>query len=194
MVSSLPNRSHGTSPRMGGATFSLSHRLSRLSWNIVWMGLGFWTPTPLHRWRRFLVRVFGGNIATTARIYGGVRIWHPLNLTMADYSCLATGVDCYCMDKITLGKHATVSQRAFLCAGTHDISDLDFKLVSAPISIGADAWVAAEAFVGPGVTVAEGAVLGARGVAVRDLAAWTVYVGNPARAVQQRTMSNRLAP
>jgi putative colanic acid biosynthesis acetyltransferase WcaF len=92
------------------------------------------------------------------------------------------------MDRITLSAHALVSQRAFLCAGTHDISDPEFALTTAPITIGPEAWIAAEAFVAPGVTVGEGAVLGARAVAFRDLEAWTVYAGNPAKPIKRRTL------
>ncbi|MBV9997022.1 MAG: hypothetical protein JO127_17605 [Caulobacteraceae bacterium] len=175
-------------PRMGGATFPLSHRLYRLVWSLAWASLGTWTPAPLHGWRRLLVRLFGGKIAPTAHIYGGVRIWYPPNLSMAAHACLAAGVDCYCMDEISLGEHALVSQGAFLCAGTHDITDPEFPLITAPIRIGAEAWIAAEAFVGPGVTVGEGAVLAARAVSVRDLEPWTVYAGNPARPVKQRAI------
>lgn len=138
-----------------------------------------------------LVVMFGGKIARKARIYGGVRIWYPPNLEMADYACLATGVDCYCMNKITLGEHALISQRAFLCGGTHAITDPDFPLITKPIHIGAEAWVAAEAFVGPGVTVGDGAVLGARGVTMRDLKPWTVYAGNPAEPVRERSFHRK---
>jgi putative colanic acid biosynthesis acetyltransferase WcaF len=174
------------SPRLGGATFPLSHRLRRFAWNVVWMGLGYWTPPPLHAWRRLLLRAFGAKITAKSYIYGGVHIWYPPNLEMADYACLAAGVDCYCMDKISLGERALVSQRAFLCAGTHEIADPEFPLVTKPIHIGAEAWVAADAFVGPGVVVGKGAILGARGVAFRDLEPWTVYVGNPAKPLKRR--------
>lgn len=175
------------SPRLGGATFPASHRMRRFAWNVVWATLGSWTPAPLHAWRRLLVVLFGGKLAPKARVYGGVRIWYPPNLEMADYACLGPGVDCYCMDTITLGERALVSQRAFLCAGTHSLSDPAFQLITKPIVIEADAWIAAEAFVAPGVRVAEGAVLGARSCAFKDLAPWTVYGGNPAVPLKART-------
>lgn len=79
-----------------------------------------------------------------------------------------------------------MSQGVHLCAGTHDIDDENFQLYAEPITVAAHAWLAAEAFVGPGVTVGEGAVLGARGVAFTDLLPWTVYVGNPARELRKR--------
>jgi putative colanic acid biosynthesis acetyltransferase WcaF len=130
--------------------------------------------------------VFGANIANTAHIYGSARIWYPPNLEMAKHSCLGRRVNCYCMAKITMCAYALASQGAHLCAGTHDIDDPDFQLQAEPISIGSRAWIAADAFVGPWVVVGEGAVLGARGVAFKDLEPWTVYVGNPVRPIRKR--------
>jgi putative colanic acid biosynthesis acetyltransferase WcaF len=106
---------------------------------------------------------------------------------MGEYANLAPEVNCYCMDKITLGDYASVSQGAHLCAGTHDIDDPHFQLVTMPIIIGPNAWVAAEAFVGPGVRIGEGAVLGARAVAFADLEPNMVYVGNPAKPLRRRS-------
>lgn len=183
-----------SNPREGGPTFSLRHRLFRLAWTLVWKSFGIWTPTPMHAWRNFLVRCFGGQIAHTAKIYPGVHIWYPPNLIMGQFSCIGTKANCYCMAPITFKTYALVSQGAHLCSGTHDIDDPHFQLQTRPITIESNAWVAAEAFVGPGVTIGEGAVLGARGVAFRDLDAWTVYVGNPAKALRPRRRIDAQAP
>jgi putative colanic acid biosynthesis acetyltransferase WcaF len=93
------------------------------------------------------------------------------------------------MARITLGAHVTVSQDACLCAGSHDIDDPDFQLLTKPIVIGDHAWVAAGAFVGPGVTIGDGAVLGARAVTFKDLPEWEVYAGNPASFSRNRVHS-----
>lgn len=170
----------------GGATYPLSHRLFRVLWGLTWLVLARWTPVALHGWRRVLIRAFGGKVAATARVYPDVRIWYPPNLVLGTHSTLGPGVICYCMDQIELEDFAAVSQRAHLCGGTHDIDDPAFPLIPLPITIKRRAWVASEAFVGPGVTVGEGAVLGARSVAAKDLKSWTVYVGNPAKPVRER--------
>ncbi|MDD1532489.1 MULTISPECIES: putative colanic acid biosynthesis acetyltransferase [unclassified Bradyrhizobium] len=175
-----------TNPREGGATFTLKNRFERLIWSIVWNGFGIWTPVPFHAWRRVLVRTFGGKIAPTAKIYPGVRIWHPRNLELQPFSCLGRGVNCYSMDRIILEPYSLVSQGAHLCCGSHDVDDPDFQLFAATIRIERNAWVAAEAFVGPGVVVGEGAVLGARAVTVKSLLPWTIYAGNPARPLRER--------
>jgi putative colanic acid biosynthesis acetyltransferase WcaF len=176
-------------PMTGGPTFPVKHRLRRAAWNLVWGVFGKWSPTPLHGWRRFLVRSFGGTIDATAKIYPGVAIWLPSNLVMEAHACLGPGSICYNMDKIHLSRFALVSQRAHLCAGTHDIYDAAFPLRTKPISLGEGSWVAAEAFVGPGVTVGKRAVLGARGVAFRELRQGGVYAGNPAALVRWRDVT-----
>lgn len=174
-------------PREGAPTFPLHHRLERALWTLVWSALGVWTPTPLHGWRRFLLRAFGARISPTSKIYPGVHIWYPKNLEMHEYSCLGPEVNCYCMAQIVLEPYALVSQRAHLCAGSHDVDDPEFPLVSAPILVCRNAWIAAEAFVGPGVTVGQGAVLGARAVTVKNLESWKIYAGNPAKPLRSRT-------
>lgn len=172
----------------GGATFSLSHRLYRLVWNLTWILLASWTPPFLKGWRRWLLVAFGADLHRTANIYSSARIWYPPHLKMGPYSCLGPGVKAYCMAPITLKAYALVSQGSHLCAGTHDIEDPHFQLRARPITLGRHAWVAAEAFVGPGVTVGEGAVLGARAVAFRDIQAWGVYSGNPAAFLKERRL------
>ena len=164
---------------------SLGDWPSEAAWIITWSLLAAWTPPPLHPWRRFLLRLFGAKISSTARIYGTAQIWYPPNLEMGAHSILGWDVLCYCQDRIVLKDFANVAQRSHLCAGTHD-SYLNFQLLTKPIVIGKHAWVASDALGGPGVTLSEGAVLGARGVAFRDLDAWTVYIGNPAMPIRSR--------
>jgi len=144
------------------------------------------TPPPLHGWRRMLLRGFGANIAEGCHIYSDARVWAPWNLHMASQACLGPRVICYSMAPIYLGERAIVSQGAHLCTGSHDYASPSFHLIAKPITIGADAWVCAEAFVGPGVQIGEGAVIGARAVVIRSQPAWTVCAGNPACPLKPR--------
>lgn len=178
-------------PFAGAPSFSLSNRLQRYLFQIVWALLASWTPPPFRSWRLWLLRCFGARIDRTANVYGSARIWLPRNLSMEAYATLGPGVHCYSMGPISLGRYAVVSQRAHLCAGTHDIHNSHFQIKTYPISIGASAWICAEAFVGPGVTVGQGAVLAARGAAFSNLDPWTVYRGNPALAINKRNHFER---
>jgi putative colanic acid biosynthesis acetyltransferase WcaF len=182
----VPLNAKATQPQYGGASFSLSNRLFRLAWQIVWVLLASWTPPPMHGWRRFLLRLFGASVAASCDVRGSARVWYPPNLKLGPRALLAERVNCYNMAMIELGEGALVSQGAHLCAGNHDIDDPAFQLIAKPITLGPHSWVAADAFVAPGVTIGEGAVLGARAVAFRDLEPWKLYIGNPAREKRTR--------
>ncbi|MEJ5082825.1 MULTISPECIES: putative colanic acid biosynthesis acetyltransferase [unclassified Ochrobactrum] len=182
----INGRKESSSPMEGGATFTLSHRIQRLCWQMTWLMLAAWTPSFLWRWRGTVLRAFGASIHKTAIVRGSARIWWPANLVMDAHSSLGPGALCYNVAPVTLAPYAIVSQRAHLCTAGHNIDQHDFPLTAAPIVIGPCAWIAAEAFVGPGVSVGEGAVLGARAVSFRDMEPWMVYVGNPAKPVRAR--------
>jgi putative colanic acid biosynthesis acetyltransferase WcaF len=175
-----------TNPLEGGPSFSIRNRIERLFWALTWFLFARWTPGVFNPWRVLLLRLYGAKIGRGAAIGGSARVWLPRNLIMRDFSTIGPLVDCYNMGTVEVGKYAIVSQRAVLCGGTHDINDRAFQLLALPILIGENAWIAAEAFVGPGVVVGEGAVLGARACAFRSLEPWTVYIGNPAVAVKPR--------
>jgi len=167
---------------------SVANQVLRWCWGIVWAIGGRCSPRPLHGWRRWLLRLFGARIAVGVHVYPGARIWAPWNLTMGRDSCLADEVDCYNQAEIRIGARATISQRAFLCAGSHDYTDPGHGLIVAPISIGDDAWICAQAIIGPGVAVGEGAVVGAGAVAMRDIPPWMVCAGNPCRPLKPRVL------
>lgn len=172
--------------RLTARRVSLANRLGRVLWGAVWLLLYRPSPRPLHAWRRFLLRAFGAQVGRRAHPYPSARIWAPWNLVMGEGSCLADRVDCYCVDKVTLGAWATVSQYSYLCTASHDYQDPAMPLVTAPITIEPRAWVTADVFVGPGVTLGEGAVAGARAVVIKDVPPWTVAAGNPAVPIGTR--------
>jgi putative colanic acid biosynthesis acetyltransferase WcaF len=172
----------------GGRSFTLRNRIYRAVWQITWFVFASWTPPQSNAWRRFLLRSFGAQVASTAGIYPSARIWSPANLVIGDCACIGPRTTIYSMATITLEAYSLVSQGGCLCAGTHDIEDQNFQLMARPITLCRRAWVAAEAFVGPGVTIGRGAVLGARGCAFSNLEPWTVYAGNPARPLKTRAV------
>lgn len=171
---------------------TLRNKFARILWGGVWLLLYRPSPVPLHGWRRLLLRLFGARIGAGAHPYPSARIWAPWNLVMGEHSCLSHRVDCYCVDRIVLGARATVSQYSFLCTATHDYSREDMPLVTAPIAIGDRAWITADVFVAPGVTIGEGAVVTARSSVFDDLPPWMVARGNPAVPVKPR--EGRAAP
>ena len=173
---------------------SLGNRAARMAWQVVWLVLFRPSPRICHGWRRWLLRAFGARVGRAAVVHPSVKIWAPWNLEMGEYSCLGPYVDCYNVAPVSLGPFCTVSQYSYLCAATHDYTRASMPLVTKPIRLGARSWIAADVFVGPGVTIGEGAVVGARSVVLRDIEPWVVAAGHPARVVGQRTFVDDLAP
>ncbi len=167
---------------------SLTNKIGRVMWGVVWCL--FFRPSPrvFLGWRRVLLRCFGATIGPGVKVMPSVRIWAPWNLTMDAESCIGNFVDCYCVDQIRIGAHATVSQYSYLCGATHDITDPNMRLTASPITIGDQAWVCADVFVAPGVTIGQGTVVGARSSVFKDLAPWVVAAGSPAKVLKKREL------
>jgi putative colanic acid biosynthesis acetyltransferase WcaF len=166
-------------------------KVKRLLWEIVWVI--FFKSTPrwcLNGWRIFLLRIFGASIGKGARVLPSCSIWAPWNLTLGNFSVLGENVDCYSMAKINIGYGVTISQRSFLCTGTHNIQSKNLPLEEYPIIINDFVWICAEAFIGPGVSISEGAVVAARSVVTKDILPYAVVAGNPATIVKTRILIN----
>ena len=137
-------------------------------------------------WKRMLLRVFGAKMGKNSNVYSSAKIYYPANLVMGNNTCLAGGVDCYNVAPIIIEDNVTVSQGAYLCAASHDISDSRLPLKTAPIVLKDQVWVGSRAYIGMGVTVGQGAVVGATASVYKDVEPWTVVGGNPARFIKQR--------
>lgn len=173
-----------------GASFSIGNRIGRVVWDLVYILLFRFSPKPLHAWRAFILKLFGAKLGKSVHIYPAVKIWAPWNLEVGDEAGVANGAILYSQGKITLGKRAIVSQGAHICAGTHDYTKPGHPLLTAPIVIGDKAWIAAEVFIHPGITIGEGAVVGARSVVTKDMPAWTVCAGHPCKPLKERVFTN----
>lgn len=170
----------------GVSPYRTREKIGRVLWAVAQTVLFRWSFHTCYGWRRVLLRMFGARIASTVRIRRTVCIECPWNLAVGEETGIGDHATLYCLGPITIGHRVTISQHAHLCAGTHDYTDPNMRLLRPPIEVGNDVWICADAFVGPGVHVGDGAILGARGVAMHDLEAWTIFAGNPARIVKPR--------
>ncbi len=166
--------------------YSRREHLLRVLWGLFGKPLFRLSPRPCFAWRRWVLRLFGATVGRHVHVYPTTVVYFPWNLTVGDWSAIGEDALVYNLGPITLGERVTVSHRAHLCAGTHDFREPSMPLLKPPITIADQAWICADAFVGPGVTVGEGAVVGARAVAMRDVAAWAIMAGNPARQIGKR--------
>lgn len=160
--------------------------VARVFWGAV-QPLFRFSPRPMWGWRRGMLRLFGAQIGREVHVYPSVRITMPWNVSIGDQSAVGDRAILYALGRITIGTRTTISQGAHLCAGTHDLTQPERPLLTPPIEIGSEAWIAADAFIGPGVCIGSRAIAGARAVVVKDVAAGSTVVGNPAKPIRKVT-------
>ena len=136
--------------------------------------------------RVLLLKVFGADIEWGVMVYSSVDIWAPWNLKMGRYSCVGGSVKIYNKDMVVIEENVVVSQGAYLCTASHDVSSESHDLITAPIYLRNRSWVGTDAFIGMGVAIGDGAVVGARAAVFKDVEPWTVVGGNPAKVIKTR--------
>jgi len=159
--------------------FSPREQIGRVLWWIAGFLLFKCSLRPMYAWRRGVLRLFGAKIGRQASIQRSARIDLPWNLELGHYSTIGENTWVYSLDKVHIGDYVTISQRVFLCTGTHDYTRPEFAMIRKPISIQRGAWIAADAFIGPGVTIGADAVIGVRSVVLKDMPPGMVCVGHP---------------
>lgn len=167
------------------------HRFKRL----IWLGLSnsilrLFVGGYLRYIYNIVLRSFGAKIPLHVMIYPSAKIFAPWNLIVGNYVCIGPKVEVYNKDKIIIGNNSIVSQNAKLYTAGHDITSKKNTLITAPIIIGNNVWIGADAFVGMGVTINEGAVVGARAAVFKNIHAWEVVGGNPAKFIKKRIIEH----
>jgi len=165
--------------------YSRQVQFLRVLWGAVGIIFRF-SPRTAFGWRRFLLRLFGAKIGKDVHIYNTAIIYMPWFLEIGDWSSIGENAYIYNLCPVEIGKNVTISQRSHLCAGTHDYRKRDMPLIKKPIRITDNAWICADAFIGPGVTVAEASIVGARCVQMKDTEPYGIYTGNPSRRIGKR--------
>lgn len=176
--------------------FKLDLRYSKTRWSRkVLVGRVIWAcisplfrvlPRPFNRVRAVMLRMMGARIGRACHLEPGIRILMPWNLDFGDHVAVGRGAEFLNFAPVRIGSMSVVSQYTYLCTGTHDYTHPHFPLQYAPIEIGPQTWVAARAFIGPGVTIGEGAVIGAAAVVTRNVPPWMVCAGNPCVPIKPR--------
>lgn len=161
----------------------------QVAWSYLWMLLCAWTPKPFNGWRLFWLRLFGAQLHGKPFVHQLARIQLPWNLIMHDRSALGERANAYSLGTIELKARSTVAQEAYLCAATHDFENPNLPLKVGKITIGEDAFLGARTFVMPGITIGDGAVIGACSVVTRDVPSWIIAAGNPCKPLKKRIVS-----
>jgi len=155
-------------------------------WWFVQASLFAGSPQFMYGWRRFLVRLFGMKVGRRVLLRPSVKITYPWKVSIGDYSWIGDDVVLYSLGEIEIGSNVVISQKSYICAAGHDYRRRAFDIFETKVTIKDQAWVAADVFVGPGITIGAGAVVAARSSVFRDLPEGMLCMGSPARPVAPR--------
>ena len=148
----------------------------------------FFKPSPqfLYGFRRFLLRLFGAKIGKKVIIRPSAQITYPWKVTIGDYSWIGDEVVLYSLGEIEIGANTVISQKSYICTGSHDYLQIDFPIFAKKITIKDECWLATDVFVAPGVTIDKGTVVGSRSSVYKDLPGNKICIGNPAQIIKNR--------
>lgn len=157
-----------------------------LLWWLVQGTLFGCSPQFMYGWRRWLLRRFGCKVGPRVAVRASVTIQYPWKVSIGHSSQIGDEVLLSSTGPITIGDNVVISQRAFICAGTHDITTDRFETLPVPIVIEDEVWICAQAFVYPNVTVGRGAIVAAGAVLRTDVPPYQIYAGSPAVRIGDR--------
>jgi putative colanic acid biosynthesis acetyltransferase WcaF len=148
----------------------------------------FFKPSPqfLYGWRRFLLRLFGARVGKNVLLRPSVKITYPWKVSIGDNSWIGDEVVLYSLGNIDIGSNSVISQRSYLCTGSHDYTDVSFPIYEKQIKIGNECWIATDVFVAPGVVIGDRAVIGSRSTVLKGIEEGTVNIGSPCRMIKER--------
>ncbi|MGB3296341.1 MAG: WcaF family extracellular polysaccharide biosynthesis acetyltransferase [Phormidesmis sp.] len=164
---------------------------SRAKVMLWWLVQAIAFPLSLHTahwWRCWLLRLFGAKIGQQVMIRPTARITYPWNIEIGDNSWVGDDVVLYSLVPIRLGQHCVISQKSYLCTGSHDISDPRFGLVTGEIVVENGAWIATDCFIGPDVRVGANAVIGARSTVLQTMPPGQICFGTPCKPIKPRPL------
>ncbi len=183
---------HPTSPVQDLGSFQLPRGFRGRSalvvqlWWLIEATLFRPSPQIAYGWRRFLLRLFGARVGRSARIRPSAHVTYPWKVTIGDHVWIGDGTTLYSLGEIRIGANSVISQNCYLCAASHDFTKPEFPIFARTVTVEPEAWLAADVFVAPGITIGRGAVVGSRSSVFSDLPALMLCYGSPARPVRSR--------
>ena len=158
-------------------------------WWLIQPTLFAMSPQFMYGWRRFLLRCFGANIGNNVIVRPTARITYPWKLSIGDFSWIGDHAELYTLGEIEIGSNVVISQKCYLCAASHDYQKPSFDIYAQKITIKDEAWLATDVFVAPGITIAKGAVIGARSTVLSNMPKGMVCVGYPTKPIKPRSQT-----
>ena len=155
-------------------------------WWLVQATLINCSPQVFYAWRRFLLRAFGATIGKKVLIRTSAKFTYPWKVSIGDHSWIGDNVVLYSLGVIEIGSNTVISQKCYLCTASHDYNKESFDTIAKSITVGNGCWLATDVFVAPGISIGEGAIIGARSSVFKNIEARTINIGSPTKNIGNR--------
>jgi putative colanic acid biosynthesis acetyltransferase WcaF len=155
-------------------------------WWIIYAIFFRLSPQFLYGWRRFILRSFGAKIGKKVIIRPSVQITYPWKVKIGDFCQIGDDVVLYSLGEIEIGNNVVISQRSYLCTGSHNHLKIDFPIYAEQITINEQCWLGTDVYIAPGITIGTGTVVGARSSVFKDLPPYKICFGSPVKIIKDR--------
>jgi putative colanic acid biosynthesis acetyltransferase WcaF len=157
-------------------------------WNIINLFIFKFSPRRFDFFRCFILKIFGAKIGKGVIIRSSVNITYPWFLIIGNNSWIGENVELYNLGPIVIGSNTVISQKSYLCTGSHNYKKITFDIIKKPIVIGDGVWIATDVFVGPGVTIENNVIIGARSSVYSNISEGNIAFGNPCKVLKKRDL------
>lgn len=168
--------------------YSVGYKIKSRVWTFINLTIFRWTPWFMRRTRVALLKLFGAQIEWDCSISGGAEIVDPWNLTIGHLSSIDKDCCIRCRDKITIGKKTCISRGVYMLTGSHNVMSSNFEMVTSPITVGDNVWIATKSMIGKGVIIGDGAVIASYSNVIKSVDSWCIMGGNPAKFIKRRVI------
>ncbi len=164
----------------------MSKPIKYIYYPVVLFGNVFVNKIPSRHLRKWFYKILGAKIGKNTVIYRRTDVLFPKGLELANNIAVGWFADLDARGGITVGDNTNISSHAKLITGSHNIDDPEFKASFLPINIGHHCWIGTGAIILQGVTIGDGAVVAAGAVVTKDIPAFEVWGGIPAKFIRKR--------
>lgn len=163
-------------------------RLSSYLLDFSLMILHLTTHIPLHSVRNLIWKIAGVKLGKKSTLHTGVRVFDPSGITVGEGTIIGYGTFIDGRDQVTIGNHTDIASQVMIYSSEHDVHSADFHATMAPVKIGNHVFIGPRAIILAGVTIEDGAIIGAGAVVTKDVSAYNIVGGVPAKTIGERTL------